>query len=89
MLRWEKGAPKVQKFIHAPTLVAAHNIGFDAPFVGGELLLVGMSLPVLETFCTMEKRPLCLLLREVPEAARALLRARRDLRPRSSARPRL
>lgn len=51
---WEQVAPKVSSLLSKTHLLVAHNIAFDAPFVGLELARVGLPVPSCETFCTME-----------------------------------
>lgn len=52
--KWEAVAPEVHKRMQAADMMVAHNMAFDGPFVGMELMRIGMTLPILETFCTME-----------------------------------
>ncbi|MCG5512799.1 exonuclease domain-containing protein [Ectothiorhodospira shaposhnikovii] len=51
---WEKVAPEVHARLSRLDLLIAHNMGFDGPFIGLELLRVGMTPPALQSFCTME-----------------------------------
>lgn len=51
---WEKVAPAVNAILGKSTVMIAHNIKFDAPFIGAELLRVGQQPPDIKTFCTME-----------------------------------
>lgn len=51
---WEKVAPAVNAVLAKSDLLIAHNIGFDGPFLGEELLRVGLTPPDTATFCTME-----------------------------------
>ncbi|WP_219588310.1 3'-5' exonuclease [Ralstonia pickettii] len=52
--KWQDVAGEVHARMQRSDLVIAHNMGFDGPFVGGELLRVGVGLPEIEPFCTME-----------------------------------
>jgi len=52
--KWDSVAPEVHKRLAAADMMVAHNAAFDVPFVGIELIRIGMTLPVLEAFCTME-----------------------------------
>lgn len=51
---WEKVAPFVSKLLHKTDLMVAHNLAFDAHFIGEELIRVGQPVPNIATFCTME-----------------------------------
>lgn len=52
---WAEVAPAVHARIMASDLVVAHNMDFDGPFVGGELVRAGFSIPPhVEWLCTME-----------------------------------
>lgn len=51
---WGAVAPKVAKLMAAGKLLVAHNgDGFDVPFVCGELMRVGVTIPEVHTFDTM------------------------------------
>lgn len=51
---WEEVAPKVLKILQASNVVIAHNgMGFDIPFIAGELRRIGKEVPVIEVFDTM------------------------------------
>jgi DNA polymerase-3 subunit epsilon len=52
--KWEDVAPTVKAKLDACSLVVAHNAQFDGPFLGHELLRVGLDLPDADFFCTME-----------------------------------
>ncbi len=54
MPKWDIVAPEVQRRLDAADVMVAHNMGFDGPFVGAELLRVGQTIPMIEPFCTME-----------------------------------
>lgn len=54
MPKWEDIASIVRAKLDAASVVVAHNMGFDGPFIGNELLRVGETLPGFEPFCTME-----------------------------------
>ena len=51
---WEKAAPLVRGILSKAELLVCHNIGFDAPFMGLELVRAGLTPPDIQTFCTME-----------------------------------
>lgn len=55
MPKWGAVAPEVHKRMNAAQIMVAHNMGFDGPFIGAELLRVGLSLPNITPFCTMEQ----------------------------------
>src|SRR5688572_1169317 len=49
---WDKVGPDVQKALERTGTLVAHNMDFDGPFVGGELLRIGVTPPpTLQTFC--------------------------------------
>ncbi len=52
--KWEAVVPEVTSRLNKTSLMVAHNMGFDGPFIGGELLRVGASMPTADIFCTME-----------------------------------
>ena len=52
---WEDVAPKVVEVLKEVDLLIAHNMDFDGPFLGEELLRVGQAVPNVETFCTMQE----------------------------------
>ena len=52
--KWEAVAPIVASKLAVCTMFFAHNMKFDGPFVGAELLRVKQPLPTTEPFCTME-----------------------------------
>lgn len=54
MPKWPAVAPEVSKRMSATNLAIAHNMGFDGPFIGGELLRIGMPVPDMSVLCTME-----------------------------------
>lgn len=44
--KWEEVAPKMVKVMKAVSGIVAHNgIGFDMPFVRGELMRIGLAMP--------------------------------------------
>ena len=51
--KWCDVAGIVKAKMDACTHLIAHNADFDAPFIGGELLRVGLALPAIVPFCTM------------------------------------
>ena len=52
---WEDVAEEVSRRLARLDLLVAHNMAFDGPFVGLELARVGIALPSVEVFCTMEE----------------------------------
>lgn len=54
MPKWEAVAPEISKRLEATDLAVAHNMAFDGPFIGGELLRIGAKVPDMDVFCTME-----------------------------------
>lgn len=51
---WDTVAPEVMQRLGTTETLVAHNMDFDGPFVGGELLRVGLTPPSsVKTFCTM------------------------------------
>ena len=53
--KWAAVAPVVKKKMAIGQTMIAHNMGFDGPFVGAELIRVGETLPDIEPFCTMSE----------------------------------
>lgn len=51
---WEEIAPKVAAMMKASDLLIAHNMAFDGPFIALELMRIGMTVPRVDSFCTME-----------------------------------
>lgn len=51
---WESVAELVQQRMARSSLLIAHNMGFDGPFIAGELARVGLAVPRVESFCTMQ-----------------------------------
>jgi DNA polymerase-3 subunit epsilon len=54
MPKWEAVAPEVVARLQKTDLAVAHNMDFDGPFIGGELLRVGQPIPNMDLFCTMQ-----------------------------------
>lgn len=52
--KWEEVVDEVHKRLSRSDLLVAHNFGFDGPFIAGELLRVGKTVPMIESYCTME-----------------------------------
>ncbi|CCG43365.1 3'-5' exonuclease [Magnetospirillum molischianum] len=52
---WPAVAPKVHKILSSSAWAVAHNAAFDMPFVGLELVRIGMTCPSVNVFCTMEE----------------------------------
>jgi len=51
---WDKVAPLVNGVLNKSDVFVAHNTGFDAPFIGEELMRVGITPKDIPLFCTME-----------------------------------
>lgn len=54
MPKWDDVAPIVVDRLKDTTLAIAHNMDFDGPFIGMELVRVGQPVPTFDTFCTMK-----------------------------------
>lgn len=52
--KWASVAPEVHKRLAGADMMVAHNAAFDVPFVGSELIRIGMTLRVLEAFCATQ-----------------------------------
>jgi DNA polymerase-3 subunit epsilon len=52
--KWDDVAPEIAKRLSTAELLIAHNMGFDGPFIGAELLRVGLEIPNVHSLCTME-----------------------------------
>ena len=52
--KWHEVAPTVAAKLGALHARIAHNMDFDDPFIGHELMRVGQPLPVGESYCTMK-----------------------------------
>jgi DNA polymerase-3 subunit epsilon len=52
--KWEDVAATVKSKLDDVQVAVAHNMSFDGPFIGTELLRLGYDLPRFEPFCTME-----------------------------------
>jgi DNA polymerase-3 subunit epsilon len=52
--KWEDVARTIHAKLDACDYMVAHNAEFDLPFIGSELLRVGLTLPHGIGFCTME-----------------------------------
>lgn len=52
--KWEDVAPEVARRLAGADLLVAHNMGFDGPFIGSELMRVGLEVPNVHSLCTME-----------------------------------
>lgn len=52
--KWEDVVDDVHRIISNSKCLVAHNFGFDGPFIAGELLRVGKTVPTINSFCTME-----------------------------------
>jgi DNA polymerase III subunit epsilon len=51
---WEQAAPIAGSVLRASSCFVAHNVDFDAPFLGEELLRVNQTIPDVPLFCTMK-----------------------------------
>jgi len=51
---WEEKAGEIAKILNYCDLFVAHNVAFDASFIVGELLRVGIEPRDIKTFCTMD-----------------------------------
>ncbi|MPQ56377.1 3'-5' exonuclease [Duganella sp. FT27W] len=54
MPKWNDVAPIIVERLKATDLAIAHNMDFDGPFIGLELVRVGQAVPNFDTFCTMK-----------------------------------
>ena len=52
--KWEDIAAEVAARMAKADLLIAHNMGFDGPFIAGELIRVGQKVPDVYSLCTME-----------------------------------
>lgn len=52
---WQDVAPTVWSRLDAADFLVVHNADFDIPFIGLELLRVGLTIPDLHTVCTMKE----------------------------------
>lgn len=52
--KWEDVVDDIYGRLAESNLLVAHNFGFDGPFIAGELMRVGKSIPMVGSFCTME-----------------------------------
>lgn len=51
---WEDLAVEISSRLESCDLLVAHNMGFDGPFIAAELMRVGVEVPKVQSFCTME-----------------------------------
>jgi DNA polymerase-3 subunit epsilon len=51
---WETMAQEIADRIGASHVLGAHNMGFDGPFIAGELIRCGIKVPDVPSVCTME-----------------------------------
>lgn len=51
---WKEIGPKVHKIISQADLIVAHNAQFDIGFLDVEFYRIGLEIPEVEVFCTME-----------------------------------
>ena len=52
--KWEDVADEAHRIISGSKCLIAHNLAFDAPFIAGEMLRVGKTVPLVNSFCTMD-----------------------------------
>lgn len=52
--KWTAVADDIAKRISRASLLVAHNMKFDGPFIAAELIRVGVKVPDVHSFCTME-----------------------------------
>lgn len=52
---WEDFAEEISERMSKASLLAAHNMGFDGPFIGMELARVKVDVPDVSSLCTMEQ----------------------------------
>lgn len=52
---WEDFAAEISERMSGADLLVAHNMGFDGPFIGMELVRVGVEVPDVHSLCTMEQ----------------------------------
>lgn len=51
---WDDVAEEIRSRMAKSDLLIAHNMGFDGPFLAGEIARVGLRVPTTPSFCTME-----------------------------------
>lgn len=52
--KWHHVAAEIAERMAKADLLVAHNMGFDGPFIAGELIRVGQKVPDVFSLCTME-----------------------------------
>jgi len=52
--KWDAVAPEVARRLQMAPLAVAHNMDFDGPFIAGELVRLGLPVPNIQPFCTMQ-----------------------------------
>ncbi|HEO0816992.1 3'-5' exonuclease [Acinetobacter baumannii] len=52
--KWEEVVDEVHARLEMSNLLVAHNFAFDGPFIVGELLRAGKTIPNVGSYCTME-----------------------------------
>jgi DNA polymerase-3 subunit epsilon len=52
--KWEDVAQDIADRIGTADLLIAHNMGFDGPFIAGEMNRIGVNVPDIHSLCTME-----------------------------------
>jgi DNA polymerase-3 subunit epsilon len=52
--KWDEVAPTIADYMSQGDLLIAHNMGFDGPFLAGELMRAGLEVPNISSFCTKE-----------------------------------
>lgn len=63
---WESVAGRVNKLLTACDVVVAHNIDFDIPFLATEIARVGLEIPDIDAFCTLESGRTATAMGKVP-----------------------
>ncbi len=51
---WDTMAQQIADRMGKAQLLIAHNMGFDGPFIAGELIRCGVKVPDVPSLCTME-----------------------------------
>lgn len=52
--KWEDVVDEVHSRIEMSNLLVAHNFAFDGPFIVGEFLRAGRTIPKVGSYCTLE-----------------------------------
>lgn len=68
--KWGEVAPTLVKVLERSSMVVAHNgIGFDIPFITGELKRIGIEPPAIQVFDTMTEGRWATFLGKLPSLA--------------------